>query len=69
MHRLDKSQNPFQEVLSGKQLKNKCQPLGPESINGTDLEWVVEIPDLENVFMYAANAVGQRTPLKDNTFA
>jgi hypothetical protein len=35
---------------------------------GADLEWVVEIPNLENVVMDAGNAIAQRMSLKENTF-
>jgi hypothetical protein len=34
----------------------------------TDLEWIVEIPDFENVVMDALNAIDQWVPLKENTF-
>jgi hypothetical protein len=40
----------------------------PRDINGADLEWVVEIPDFENVVMDAGNAIAQRMPLKENVF-
>jgi len=34
----------------------------------TDLEWIVEIPDFENVVMDALNAIDQWMPLKESTF-
>jgi hypothetical protein len=40
----------------------------PRDINRADLEWVVEIPDFENVVMDAGNAIAQRMPLKENVF-
>ena len=60
--------HPFKKFLSGKYLENECRCSFPRtSIIYTDLEWIVKIPDLENVIMDACNAIDQSIPLKENT--
>jgi hypothetical protein len=66
--RFDKSYHPFQEILPGKQLENERQCSFPRMSIRTDLVWIVEIPDLENIVVDARNAIGQRVPLKNNAF-
>ena len=34
----------------------------------TDLQWIVKIPDLENVIMYACNAIDQPDALQRKHF-
>ena len=34
----------------------------------TDLQWIVKIPDLENIITDACNAIDQPMPFKENAF-
>ena len=62
--RFDQSYHPFQEFHPGKHLKNERQCSLPRTSIYTDLGWIIEIPDLENVIMDASNAIRQPMPLK-----
>jgi hypothetical protein len=39
----------------------------PRKSTHTDLEWIVKIPNLDNVIMDACNAIDQPMPFKENT--
>jgi hypothetical protein len=66
----DQSYHPFQEFLPRKYLENKhqCSFYRKSIHTASDLEWIVKIPDLENVIMDACNAIDQRMPLEENIF-
>ena len=66
--RFDQFQHPFRKFLPGKYLENERLCLFPRMSIHTNLQWIVKIPNLENIIMNACNAIDQPMPIEHSTF-